>query len=280
MDSQPGSSQPAARRAFWVAIALGGLSLVGAWVSPLAGALFAVIFFAIAWGIRRGQVWAAITGGGLLLLPIGSAAARWRASSGEWNLAVFAVDALITFACVYWTWRAAAAMWRDRAASRLAWPWIAVLLVCASAWLCLRPYVISAGSMENTLLVGDYVLVDTATWSLGRAPHRGDVVVIRYPVDRNRIFPKRVVGIPGDHVRIQNKQLYRNGSPVAEPYAVHKSDYVDSFRDNFPSTPNVGLAAAGEDMLRNHVRDGELVVPEGKYFVLGDNRDNSLDSRY
>jgi signal peptidase I len=195
-------------------------------------------------------------------------------------VAAFAVDALITFACVYWTWRAAVVMWRDSKTSRPAWPWIAVLLVFASAWLCFRPYVMSAGSMENTLLIGDHVLVDTATWSLGRAPRRGDVVVIRYPVDRNQIFTKRVAGIPGDHLRIQNKQLYRNGSPVAEPYAIHKTGYTDSFRDNFPSTPNIHLAATGDDMLQSHVQDGELVVPEGKYFVLGDNRDNSLDSRY
>lgn len=280
MDLQPASSQPAARRAFWVAIALGGLALVGALASPLAGAFFAAIFFAIAWGIRRGQVWAAITGGCLLLLPIGSAASRWRASGGALNVAAFFVDALITFACVYWTWRAAAVMWRDSQTSRPAWPWIAVLLVMVSSWLCFSPFVMPAASMENTLLIGDYVLVETATWSLGRAPRPGDIVVVRYPVDRNQLFIKRIAGVPGDHLRIQNKQLYRNGSPVAEPYAVHNSDYVDSFRDNFPSTPTVRLAATGDDMLQNHVRGGELVVPEGNYFVLGDNRDNSLDSRY
>ena len=110
---------------------------------------------------------------------------------------------------------------------------------------------------------------------------RGELVTLSYPVDPNQIFVKRVVAVGGDRVRIENKQLVVNESPVNEPYAIHSTRYVDPFRDNFPSQPNFPLAASGwEQELKQDTVNGELVVPSGKFFVLGDNRDNSLDSRY
>jgi signal peptidase I len=88
------------------------------------------------------------------------------------------------------------------------------------------------------------------------------------------VFTKRIVGVPGDRLRIVNKQLYRNGAAAAEPYAKHATSYVDAFRDNFPSSTNMPrLAPVATAMLRDNVQAGEVVVPPGKYFVLGDNRD-------
>jgi signal peptidase I len=143
--------------------------------------------------------------------------------------------------------------------------------------LFVQPFVMPTGSMEDTLLIGDRILVQR--WPK-IAPQRDDVIVFLYPPDRSQTFVKRVAGIAGDRIRISNKILYRNGQALQEPYAVHKTSYVDSYRDNFPSEPTVSLDRAGLKMLNEHVVNGEVVVPDGKYFVLGDNRDSSLDSRY
>ena len=133
-------------------------------------------------------------------------------------------------------------------------------------------------SMEKTILPGDQVFAIHRTW-MGPV-RRGDVVILIYPVDPRQAFIKRVVGLPGDRIKIVNKDLFINGARPNEPYVEHVTDYVDSYRDNFPSQPNMALLGEGDLMLTNFVRNGEVIVPPGNYFVLGDNRDQSLDSRY
>ena len=150
---------------------------------------------------------------------------------------------------------------------------------------------IPSGSMEDTLLVGDYLLVDKTRFGPAgawqpmlpyRAIRRGDIIVFRYPVDPTQHFVKRVIGLPGDHIRLRHGRVYINGRALAEPYAVFKEHFYDEFRDNFPQgdwiNENVSVAWAAQ--LRTLVQDGELIVPRDRYFVLGDNRDQSLDSRY
>lgn len=156
-------------------------------------------------------------------------------------------------------------------------PWIALAMLTTLPLVFLQAFVMPTGSMEDTLLVGDRILVRRFPVP---ALVRGEVVVFRYPIDRHQIFVKRVVGVAGDHIRISQKILYRNGVAIKEVYAAHKMDYFDSYRDSFPGEPNIELAAPAMEMLRKNVVNGEVVVPEGRYFVLGDNRDQSLDSRY
>jgi signal peptidase I len=106
-------------------------------------------------------------------------------------------------------------------------------------------------------------------------------VVFHYPVNPAQHFVKRVIGVPGDRVRLVNKQVFVNGLAVKEPYVHFSRPLNDSFRDSFPRLD----VAPGETpewwvQLRKLVEDGQLIVPQGNYFVMGDNRDDSYDSRY
>jgi len=169
------------------------------------------------------------------------------------------------------------------------WTVTAILLLFGTTTL-VQAFVIPTGSMENTLLVGDHLLVDKLAYAPNSAfgrhllPYdplkRGDIIVFRYPVDIKQTFVKRLIGLPGDHIRLANKRLFLNGKPAEEPYAYHGTDYIDSYRDNFPGAPNLAAMPSAQEMLTRHVENGEVVVPPDSYFALGDNRDFSLDSRY
>ncbi len=169
------------------------------------------------------------------------------------------------------------------------WAVTLVLMLFLTAMIA-QPYVIPSGSMEDNLLPGDHVIADKLAYAppgpLSRylLPYsdvrRGDIVCFQWPEDVRQTYVKRIVGVPGDRIRIVNKQLILNGKPVDEPYVVHKTDFTADYRDNFPAAPLGEVTEAGRRMLAEHVWNGELVVPPGRYFALGDNRDLSLDSRF
>jgi len=154
-----------------------------------------------------------------------------------------------------------------------------------------QAFQIPSESMENTLLIGDYLLVDKVHYGHGGLwgeilPYakirRGDIIVFRYPVHPQQHFVKRVIGLPGDHIRLQDRQVMVNGVAVAESYAIHTRPDYDHFRDDFPLTdiPSANTEPRWWQEMGKLVRNGELIVPPDRYFVLGDNRDESLDSRY
>lgn len=153
-----------------------------------------------------------------------------------------------------------------------------------------QPFRIPSGSMEPTLMVGDFLLVDkqVAANSIGSillpSPRirRGDVIVFHYPLDSNIHLVKRIVGIPGDHIRLRGGHVFINGLPLSEPYAMYLPAGFDNFRDNFPKLQSAdpSIDSRWWIRMRKLVDDGELIIPDDSYFVLGDNRNNSDDSRY
>jgi signal peptidase I len=154
----------------------------------------------------------------------------------------------------------------------------------------LQPYLIPTPSMERTLLVGDFLLVNKQVYAPSnsftrlllpyREVERGDIVVFHHP--EHPFLVKRVVGIPGDRLRIDDGRVTVNGAPLIEPYAAFEPAASNPFRDDFPAKvytdPNVD--PLWWKQMQSLVSNGELVVPAGKYFVLGDNRNHSTDSRY
>lgn len=168
---------------------------------------------------------------------------------------------------------------------------VTIILLLFGTTTLVQAFVIPTGSMEDTLLIGDHLLVDKLAYApTGPASRyllpysdvkRGDIIVFRYPVDIKQTFVKRVIGIPGDRIHLVHKEVYRNGTKLDEPYKFNKTDYFEPYRDDFPAAPpNAQVLDRGMGMIERDVNNGEVIVPDGNYFAMGDNRDSSLDSRY
>jgi len=177
---------------------------------------------------------------------------------------------------------------------------VTVILAIFGTTFVLQAFKIPTGSMEDTLLIGDHLLVNKFIFAPPggvrarllpyRELRRGDVVVFKFtPTDEQtepgEHFVKRVIGLPGDHIRIFHRQVFVNGIPLNEPYVRHDPAYAEQLHpgDDFPPADGEYLptsTSAWDAEMAGVVQKGELIVPPDKYFMMGDNREQSWDSRF
>jgi signal peptidase I len=180
---------------------------------------------------------------------------------------------------------------------------VTVVLAIFGTTFVVQAFKIPTASMETTLLIGDHLLVNKFAFAYQwgvlrrflpyRTPHRGDVLVFKFPGSEETQEPgehyvKRVIGVPGDRIRIVHRQVFVNGEALQEPYVHH--DYPEQFKpgdmpgDDFPPAAHEFFhnetASWVEEMPNYLNKDGELVVPADHYFAMGDNREHSWDSRF
>ena len=179
------------------------------------------------------------------------------------------------------------------------WDWTKSIAFALVVWLFLRTFLIEAfripsGSMEDTLLIGDFLFVNKLLYGaevpvIGarlpaiREPERGDVVVFDSVEEPGLKVVKRLIGIPGDTLSMESGQLYRNGVAVDEPWARHgnPSAYADAYYRSKMRSWQVNYLVGDSSNYHPDLQDwGPLVVPPGRFFMLGDNRDDSYDGRY
>jgi signal peptidase I len=172
---------------------------------------------------------------------------------------------------------------------------VTVILALFGTSFIVQAFKIPSASMEGTLLVGDHVLVNKfifggeGSWYEKVLPYRpikrGDIIVFKFPYLDHPHFVKRVIGVPGDRLKLVDGKVYIDGKPLKEPYVVHDSTAgYDPLNYAFPPVGsqffNSQVEAAWGRDIGKYVKGDEIVVPPGKYFAMGDNRDHSLDSRY
>ena len=183
-------------------------------------------------------------------------------------------------------------IWREV----VSWFWVIVAFLLIEGVL-VQARVIPSGSMEDTVLIGDHLIVSRFGYDAGvpftdwhvplwRNPKRQQIIVFRAPLPEEGYpdFIKRCIGVPGDHIKVVGGVVYVNGVRLNEPYALHGLGADTSTVENYPPSSitmlDSGVTREWAEDFSNHVVNGEIVVPPNEYFMMGDNRDNSRDSRF
>jgi signal peptidase I len=265
------------RIAAFAAFAISGIVVLVGLVGPIVILPLAIVPLCAGVGILRKRVWSAYgfatwSFAQLALIPIILIRPGFS-TAGARQIAFNSIGSLLIGFLFLAAGRALAA---SGAARGRALPWIVVAALSVVPFFFIQTFEIPGSSMEGTLLPGDRIFAQEFPL---RPPERGKMAIFLSPQDHKIDLVKRVIAIPGDHIRISRKVVILNGTALDEKYVFHKAIDPDFYPDDFPNDSSLPGCQEGHEMLSQQVVNGEIVVPAGKYFVLGDNRDDSLDSR-
>lgn len=259
-----------------IAFLIAGIFILIAALGPITILPFPLLFLCVGIGILRGSAWSAygiatFYLAQLFVVPCVLAGPGYSIkSTPEIATAMFVALGLGILFLFAGRSISASGLARGRA-----WPWIVATVLLTLPWFLVRPFEVASMSMENTLMPGDRIFAQVFPL---RPPARGQLVLFKSPAERNYVLVKRVIAIPGDRLRIAKNVVILNGATLDEKYVTHDPNFDDP-----ESFPIAGVeftgCAGGHEMLSQHVVNGEIVVPAGNYFVLGDKREDSLDSR-
>lgn len=260
-----------------VAFVIAAINIVVGALGPIAILPFSIVPISAGVGILRKRAWSAyglatLFFAQLFLVPV-IALRHWLTTGQSFG---FAADCLLWVGLGILFLMAGRSITTAGGSRGSAWPWILVTVLFTAPFFFVHTFEIPSGAMESTLLPGDSIVAQVFPLL---PPKRAQIILFISPTERSLILVKRVIGIPGDHLHIEGNNVILNGTTLDEKYVKHGSVKGDFYPGDFPNQVELPGCAEGHEMMAQHVANGEIVVPAENYFVMGDNREDSLDSR-